>query len=80
MISHLHRAANERPTFLGGAPEVGTKEIKGPRRVPSTRVVVSVPEYEAVEGADKEDEVVSQGYSFFDSVSCPWRAYDDKLG
>jgi carnitine O-acetyltransferase len=71
MIMHLHRAANERPKFLYGDSEVGAGQISGPKRVPSTTVVVSLAEDEAEEEADKEDEVVSHGYSFFDSVICP---------
>jgi len=71
MVMHLYRAANERPKFLDEASGVGARQIKGPRRVPSTPViVVSGAIDEEEEEADKEDEVVSHGYSFFDSVSC----------
>jgi carnitine O-acetyltransferase len=70
MVIHLHRAANERPKFLDEGSDVGFRQLNGPRRVPSTMVVVSAAKDEIVEEAD-EDEVASHGYSFFDSVSSP---------
>jgi len=71
MVMHLHRAANERPKFLDEASEVESRQTKGPKRVPSTPVLISIAEDEAEEEADKEDDIFSHGYSFFDSVSCP---------
>lgn len=63
MVMHLHRAANEQPKFRYEGSDVGVR-LNGPKRVPSTKVVVSD---ELVEEAD--DDVASHGYSFFDSVS-----------
>jgi len=70
MVTHLHRAANERPRFLDEGSDVRVRQINGPKRVPSTTVVVSGTKDEVMEEAD-EDEVFSHGYSFFDSVSSP---------
>jgi len=68
MITHLHRAANEQTMFRYEGSDVGVKQLNGPKRVPSTKVVVSVAEEEVVEEAE-DDDVFSHGYSFFDSVS-----------
>jgi len=70
IVMHLHRAANERPNPFDEGTGVVVRQLNGPKRVPSTKVIVSVAEDEGAEEAD-EDEVVSQGYSFFDSVSPP---------
>lgn len=70
MVMHIHRAANERQNTFDEGPGVVVRQLNGPKRVPSTKVIVSVAEDEVVEDAD-EDDVVSQGYSFFDSVSPP---------
>lgn len=70
MVMQLHRAANERPNLFDEGLDVGVRQLHGPKRVPSTKVVVSVANDEVVEEAD-EDDVVSHGYSFFDSVSSP---------
>ena len=70
MVMQLHRAANERPSLYDEGVDVGVRRLNGPKRAPSTKVVVSATTDEVVEEAD-EDNVVSHGYSFFDSVSSP---------
>jgi carnitine O-acetyltransferase len=66
MVTHLHRAANERPTL----PEVSVAPRNSSmlRRVPSTRVVVGGAEDAGEDEAAGDDEVITSGYSFFDSV------------
>ena len=71
MIMQLHRAANERPKSLDEASGVDVRQVQGPKRVPSTRVLVSIAEDEAEEEADQDGDLLTSGYSFFDSVSCP---------
>jgi carnitine O-acetyltransferase len=66
MVMNLHRAANEQPRFRYEDSEVGVRQFTGPKRVPSTKVIVS--EEEGVEEVEDGD-VFTHGYSFFDSVS-----------
>lgn len=80
IVTHLHRAANERPRFFEEASEVEVRQNRGPKRVPSTPVLVSIAEDGAEEEVDGEDDIVSHGYSFFDSVSTFVSLYDNDPG
>lgn len=71
MVMQLHRAANERPNLFDEALDASVRHLHGPKRVPSTKVVVSVADDDEVLEEADEDDVVSHGYSFFDSVSSP---------